>query len=114
MGTQGGVEALYGAGSAVVFFQKRPDGLTPLILAAERGHLAMVDLLLASSTGEQKSLVLSEPRRALRHVDAVETHAHKLRTGRGQRVDTSLYEAAIVQTYWQSAIAPRPLPAPGN
>ena len=29
----------------------------------------VVDLLLASSTGEQKSLVLSEPRRALRHVE---------------------------------------------
>ena len=27
------------------------------------------------------------------------------RTGRGQRVDTSLYEAGITQTYWQSAIA---------
>ncbi|GMG81727.1 CoA transferase [Paralimibaculum aggregatum] len=27
------------------------------------------------------------------------------RTGRGQRVDTSLFEAAITHTYWQSAIA---------
>ena len=27
------------------------------------------------------------------------------RTGKGQRVDTSLYEAGIMQTYWQSAIA---------
>src|SRR5690606_12693854 len=26
------------------------------------------------------------------------------RTGRGQRVDTSLFEAGIVHTYWQSAI----------
>ena len=32
-------------------------------------------------------------------------YAHKLRTGEGQRVDTSLFEAAIVHTYWQSAIA---------
>lgn len=32
-------------------------------------------------------------------------YAHKLRTGEGQRVDTSLFEAAITQTYWQSAIA---------
>jgi crotonobetainyl-CoA:carnitine CoA-transferase CaiB-like acyl-CoA transferase len=32
-------------------------------------------------------------------------YAHKLRTGQGQRVDTSLFEAGIVQTYWQSAIA---------
>jgi crotonobetainyl-CoA:carnitine CoA-transferase CaiB-like acyl-CoA transferase len=31
----------------------------------------------------------------------VERHA----TGRGQRVDTSLFEAGIVHTYWQSAIA---------
>ncbi len=32
-------------------------------------------------------------------------YAHKLKTGEGQRVDTSLFEAAITQTYWQSAIA---------
>ncbi len=32
-------------------------------------------------------------------------YANMLRTGQGQKVDTSLYEAAIVQTYWQSAIA---------
>jgi crotonobetainyl-CoA:carnitine CoA-transferase CaiB-like acyl-CoA transferase len=32
-------------------------------------------------------------------------YAHKLKTGQGQRVDTSLFEAGIVQTYWQSAIA---------
>ncbi len=32
-------------------------------------------------------------------------YAHKLRTGEGQRVDTSLFEAAIVHTYWQSAIS---------
>jgi len=31
--------------------------------------------------------------------------AHRLQTGQGQRVDTSLFEAAITQTYWQSAIA---------
>jgi crotonobetainyl-CoA:carnitine CoA-transferase CaiB-like acyl-CoA transferase len=30
---------------------------------------------------------------------------HRLRTGAGQVVDTSLFEAGIVQTYWQSAIA---------
>ncbi|WP_420334345.1 CaiB/BaiF CoA transferase family protein [Roseibium sp.] len=32
-------------------------------------------------------------------------YANALKTGRGQKVDTSLFEAAIVQTYWQSAIA---------
>ncbi len=32
-------------------------------------------------------------------------YAHKLQTGEGQRVDTSLFEAAITHTYWQSAIA---------
>ena len=32
-------------------------------------------------------------------------YAHKLKTGEGQRVDTSLFEAGIVHTYWQSAIA---------
>jgi crotonobetainyl-CoA:carnitine CoA-transferase CaiB-like acyl-CoA transferase len=31
-------------------------------------------------------------------------YAHKLRTGQGQRIDTSLFEAGIIQTYWQSAI----------
>ena len=32
-------------------------------------------------------------------------YAHRLKTGEGQWVETSLYEAAMVQTYWQSAIA---------
>lgn len=32
-------------------------------------------------------------------------YANMLKTGLGQKVDTSLFEAAIVQTYWQSAIA---------
>jgi crotonobetainyl-CoA:carnitine CoA-transferase CaiB-like acyl-CoA transferase len=31
-------------------------------------------------------------------------YAHRLKTGRGQWVETSLFEAALVQTYWQSAI----------
>jgi crotonobetainyl-CoA:carnitine CoA-transferase CaiB-like acyl-CoA transferase len=31
-------------------------------------------------------------------------YAHKLRTGKGQVVETSLMEAALQQTYWQSAI----------
>ncbi len=31
-------------------------------------------------------------------------YAHKQKTGEGQRVDTSLLEAAITHTYWQSAI----------
>jgi len=31
-------------------------------------------------------------------------YAHKQKTGEGQRVDTSLFEAAIIHTYWQSAI----------
>ncbi len=32
-------------------------------------------------------------------------YAHKLKTGQGQKVDTSLFEAGITLTYWQSAIA---------
>ena len=32
-------------------------------------------------------------------------YAHKLMTGEGQMVDTSLFEAGITHTYWQSAIA---------
>ena len=31
-------------------------------------------------------------------------YIHRIQTGEGQRVDTSLFEAGIVQTYWQSAI----------
>ena len=30
---------------------------------------------------------------------------HRMKTGEGQRVDTSLFEAAITHTYWQSAMA---------
>ena len=32
-------------------------------------------------------------------------YSNMLKTGLGQKVDTSLFESAIVQTYWQSAIA---------
>jgi crotonobetainyl-CoA:carnitine CoA-transferase CaiB-like acyl-CoA transferase len=32
-------------------------------------------------------------------------YAHRLKTGKGQWVETSLFEAALVQTYWQSTIA---------
>ncbi len=32
-------------------------------------------------------------------------YVHKLKTGQGQKVDTSLFEAGITLTYWQSAIA---------
>lgn len=35
------------------------------------------------------------------------------KTGKGQRVDTSLYEAGIVHTYWQSAIAGATRKSPG-
>lgn len=31
-------------------------------------------------------------------------YVHRLKTGQGQRVDTSLFEAAITHTYWQSAM----------
>jgi crotonobetainyl-CoA:carnitine CoA-transferase CaiB-like acyl-CoA transferase len=40
-------------------------------------------------------------------------YAHKLKTGEGQRVDTSLFEAGITQTYWQSAICLATGIAPG-
>jgi crotonobetainyl-CoA:carnitine CoA-transferase CaiB-like acyl-CoA transferase len=40
-------------------------------------------------------------------------YAHMLRTGEGQMVDTSLFEAAITHTYWQSAIAFATGAAPG-
>jgi len=34
----------------------------------------------------------------------VAAYAHRLKTGEGQLVDTSLFEAGVQQTYWQSAI----------
>ncbi|OWU80313.1 CoA-transferase [Loktanella sp. 22II-4b] len=40
-------------------------------------------------------------------------YARMLQTGQGQKVDTSLFEAAITQTYWQSAIAFATGEAPG-
>jgi crotonobetainyl-CoA:carnitine CoA-transferase CaiB-like acyl-CoA transferase len=40
-------------------------------------------------------------------------YAHKLQTGKGQKVDTSLFEAGITHTYWQSAIAFATGVAPG-
>lgn len=40
-------------------------------------------------------------------------YSHRLRTGRGQAVDTSLFEAGITHTYWQSAIAMATGIAPG-
>ncbi len=38
---------------------------------------------------------------------------HRDKTGEGQKVDTSLYEAGIVHTYWQSAIASATGVSPG-
>ena len=40
-------------------------------------------------------------------------YVRRLETGKGQRVDTSLFEAAIVHTYWQSAICFATGEAPG-
>lgn len=40
-------------------------------------------------------------------------YSHRLQTGKGQMVDTSLFEAGIIQTYWQSAIALATGKAPG-
>ena len=40
-------------------------------------------------------------------------YIHRLRTGEGQMVDTSLFEAGIIHTYWQSAIALATGAAPG-
>src|SRR3546814_10506622 len=44
---------------------------------------------------------------------ALPIYVHRLKTGEGQRVDTSLFEAGITHTYWQSAIAFATGVAPG-
>jgi crotonobetainyl-CoA:carnitine CoA-transferase CaiB-like acyl-CoA transferase len=46
----------------------------------------------------------------------VAAYIHRLKTGEGQLVDTSLFEAGIQQTYWQSAIyfASGEVPGPGG
>ena len=44
---------------------------------------------------------------------AAAAYARRLVTGEGQRVDTSLFEAGITHTYWQSAIAFATGEAPG-
>ena len=44
---------------------------------------------------------------------ALAAYTHRLKTGDGQKVDTSLFEAGIAQTYWQSAIALATGIAPG-
>ena len=40
-------------------------------------------------------------------------YVHKLKTGEGQKIDTSLFEAGIVHTYWHSAIGLATSTAPG-
>jgi len=40
-------------------------------------------------------------------------YTHRLKTGHGQKVDTSLFEGGIMHTYWQSAIAFATGTAPG-
>jgi len=46
----------------------------------------------------------------------VSAYIHRLKTGQGQLVETSLFEAGIQQTYWQSAIyfATGEVPGPGG
>src|SRR5918998_2559 len=46
-------------------------------------------------------------------VGILAAYAHRLKTGEGQWVETSLFEAALVQTYWQAAIALATLEAIG-
>src|SRR4029450_2466626 len=45
------------------------------------------------------------PAGILASVGILTAYTHRLKTGQGQWVETSLFEAALVQTYWQSAIA---------
>jgi len=45
---------------------------------------------------------------------ALGAYIHRLRTGQGQRVDTSLFEAGITHTFWQSAICLATGTSPGR
>ena len=58
---------------------------------------------------------ISPPASWLRTGDVGRLHPSSLKTGEGQRVDTSLFEAGIAHTYWQSrhcALPPASPPAP--
>ena len=47
----------------------------------------------------------TSPPASLAAMGILAAYTHRLKTGEGQWVETSLFEAALVQTYWQSAIA---------
>ncbi|MGI9501922.1 MAG: CaiB/BaiF CoA transferase family protein [Geminicoccaceae bacterium] len=91
------------------------------------GHRGGFDLVAQAMSGLM-SITGEGPRRApvkcgapvtditcgiLAAMGILAAYSHRLQTGRGQMVDTSLLEAGIVQTYWQSAIALATGKAPG-
>ncbi|MGI9510888.1 MAG: CaiB/BaiF CoA transferase family protein [Geminicoccaceae bacterium] len=91
------------------------------------GHRGGFDLVAQAMSGLM-SITGEGPRRApvkcgapvtditcgiLAAMGVLAAYTHRLKTGKGQMVDTSLLEAGIVQTYWQSAIALATGEAPG-
>ena len=82
---------------------------------AERGGFDLIAQGMSglmSITGEAPGLLLVKCGAPITDITAgilaamgiLAAYAHRLKTGEGQAVDTSLFEAGIVQTYWQSAI----------
>ena len=109
-----GYESLREANAGLVYCQITGYGRTGP-LANQRGFdliaQGMTGLMSVTGEGEGRQPVKCGP--PLTDITAgilgamgvlAALHARQ-RTGAGQRVDTSLYEAGIVQTFWQSAVA---------
>jgi crotonobetainyl-CoA:carnitine CoA-transferase CaiB-like acyl-CoA transferase len=111
-------------GADVIKIEKVPDGddarrSVPPTIGSEAGALMMSGIM--NITGEAPGRPPTKCGAPLSNITCgilaamgmLAAHAHRLQTGRGQMVDTSLFEAGIVQTSWQSAIALATGVAPG-
>ncbi|WP_299822446.1 CoA transferase [uncultured Jannaschia sp.] len=117
-----GAEVLASANSALIHVEISGFGRTGPY--ADRGGFdliaqAMSGLMSITGEGEGRAPVKSGAPISditagiLAAMGALAAYTYRLKTGKGQRVDTSLFEAGIVQTYWQSAIALATGTAPG-
>jgi len=117
-----GYETLRSSNPAIIYCEVSGFGRTGPY--AERGGF---DLIAQSMSGLM-SITGEGPGRApvkcgapvtditagiLAAMSVLAAYTHRLKTGQGQRVDASLFEAGIVHTYWQSAIALATGEAPG-